>query len=117
MNESGHLDTRIAVWKLKSTVPATKLPEETDFELLRECWADVRSVTYRDYVRHNMDVEEGTFTIKTRFFHGLSMLTCRVVFGGSWYLIRTIEPDKRADEILFTVSRDPRMNRNEDIVT
>lgn len=115
--ESGTLEDRIYIYKIKSTVDKTKFPTESDLELIRGCWANIRSISVREQIRGGLEIADQTYTIKCRYFSGLNASDCRIKFNDLYYMITSISPNKHEDELIISVELDTRLNKNEGYTT
>ena len=117
MIESGSLETRVFFYKLKAGAPKNRIAPEIDFDVIRGCWADVRSITAREQIRNGLEIQDQTYTIRCRHFKGLNTSTCRVKFNDSWYMITSIQSNRQEQELIISVAYDARLNKNEGITT
>lgn len=115
--ESGELETRISFYKISDDVDKSRITDESDFVLLRTCWANVRTITAREQIRNGLEIQDHTFTVLCRYFSGLSTATCRMKMNDLWYFITSIESNKRDNRMILSVALDSRLNQNEDITT
>ena len=117
MIESDSLDTRIFFYRLKEDAPKNRIAPELDFDIFRGCWADVRAITAREQIRNGLEIQDQTYTIRCRYFSGLNTSNCRIKFNNAWYLITSIQINRRERELIVSVSYDARLNKNEGITT
>lgn len=117
MIDSGTMEDRVFFYKLKDSVEKSRLPDESDFELFRGCWANIRSISVRDQIRSGLEIQDQTYTVLCRYFKGLNASVCRMKIWNKWFLITSIEPDKKNDEMIISVSIDIRLNKNEGFTT
>lgn len=113
--KAGTLSERISFYKPNDDI-ATFQNIETDYTLIRTCWAYIEQISARSQIYAGLEVQDGQITISVRYFKGLHN-DCVIKVRGYFYRINSIQPKYDRGQIIISCHYDSRINQNKRVET